>query len=450
MANGEKRLIPEDRMEKRKVSKRRQTGTTAKDDIELFQSPPNSPLLAPKSSHLTPSLEAPSQLQTPFSSPPSSRPSSPNPSDSPCFTPLPISRPSTPYFKETSTDVTIISIVSRDHNFVDEDFIRDSLYQQNLKIVSQHSTINVIHSSIPPCARCPPEIIYHIFEILRNLHQPSLFSCILVNHQWNAIGANVLWSSPKFTHMRSLDKFIKTIENLPSSQQQSSSTTASLIFHPYAAYIRTLDLTYLTEHDRNNSSLSSHLLRLLPLIHMESLHTLNLSFVKGITNSYLTKLLSPFFNCVRTLNLAGGSRSDTCLSSIIPHCHQIQHLSLAWNTSLSDASINKIASVCGGRLRTLDLTNCEKVSDRSMLSIAKYCIKLRELRVSYCRGVSEIGVKSVIEGCEGLKLLDLVGCLGVDRCFLLKCNEEFELGRLDIKVIYRRVAEGAPSWVEEN
>ncbi|CAG8686329.1 10434_t:CDS:2, partial [Dentiscutata heterogama] len=193
MANGEKRLIPEDRMEKRKVSKRRQTGTTAKDDIELFQSPPNSPLLAPKSSHLTPSLEAPSQLQTPFSSPPSSRPSSPNPSDSPCFTPLPISRPSTPYFKETNTDVTIISIVSRDHNFVDEDFVRDSLYQQNLKIVSQHSTINIIHSSIPPCARCPPEIIYHIFEILRNLHQPSLFSCILVNHQWNAIGANVLW-----------------------------------------------------------------------------------------------------------------------------------------------------------------------------------------------------------------------------------------------------------------
>lgn len=35
MANGEKRLIPEDRMEKRKVTKRRQTGTTAKDDIEV-------------------------------------------------------------------------------------------------------------------------------------------------------------------------------------------------------------------------------------------------------------------------------------------------------------------------------------------------------------------------------------------------------------------------------
>lgn len=35
MANGEKRLIPEDRMERKKGSKRRQTGTTAKDDIEV-------------------------------------------------------------------------------------------------------------------------------------------------------------------------------------------------------------------------------------------------------------------------------------------------------------------------------------------------------------------------------------------------------------------------------
>ncbi|CAG8518470.1 3157_t:CDS:2 [Diversispora eburnea] len=410
MANGEKRLIPEDRMEKRKVTKRRQTGTTAKDDIELFQSPPSSPCLTPRSSHLTSSLEAPSQLQTPFSSPSSSRPTSPDIIDASFFIPSPSrssTLSSTLFPKEYCPNVAIITIVTSetsDQILLDEEFIiQEQMYQQNIEDITH---MNVVNSSIPPCARCPPEIIYHIFEILHILHQPSLFSCILVNHQWNAIGTNVLWNSPKFTHM-------------PSS---TASLTSSLN-HPYSSYIRTLDLTHLTEHDRNNSSLSSHLLRLLPLIHTENLHTLNLSFVKGITNSYLTKLLSPFFNCIRTLNLAGGSRSDTCLSSIIPHCHQIQNLSLAWNTSLSDASINKISTVCGDKLRTLDLTNCEKVSDRSMNSISQYCIKLRELRVSYCRGVSEIGVKSVIEGCEGLKLLDLVGCL---------------------------ITEGSPSWVEES
>ena len=364
---------------------------------------------------------------------------------------MPTSRPPTPTFiKETSsTNITIITIITNDHGSVDEEFIiQDSVsQQQNRKNVS-HLPTKVVNSSIPPCARCPPEIIYHIFEILRTLHQSSLFSCILVNHQWNAIGTNVLWNSPKFTHMRSLDKFIKTIENSLSSS--NSSQQQSTVYHPYATYIRTLDLTYLTEHDRNNSSLSSHLLRLLPLIHTENLHTLNLSFVKGITNSYLTKLLSPFFNNVRTLNLAGGSRSDTCLSTIIPNCGKVQNLSLAWNTSLSDASINKIATTCGGRLRTLDLTNCEKVSDRSMHSISQYCLKLRELRVSYCRGVSEEGVKAVIEACEGLKLLDLVGCLGVDKCFLLKCNEEFGLTRRELKVIWRRVTDGNTSWADEN
>ncbi|CAI2184670.1 12793_t:CDS:2 [Funneliformis geosporum] len=351
MANGEKRLITEDRMERKKVSKRRQTGTTAKDDIELFQSPPSSPLLTPKSSHLTTSLEAPSQLQTPLSSPPSSRPPSPNPVDVPYLTPLPTSRPPTPTFiKEiSSTNVTIITIVTNDHSFIDDEFIIPDLVfqQQNRKNVS-HLPLKVVNSSIPPCARCPPEIIYHIFEIL------------------------------------------------------------------------------------------------------QSLHTINLSFVKGITNGYLTKLLSPFFNNVRTLNLAGGSRSDTCLSSIIPNCSKVQNLSLAWNTSLSDASINKIATICGDRLRTLDLTNCEKVSDRSMHSISKYCLKLRELRVSYCRGVSEEGVRAVFEACEGLRLLDLVGCLGVDKCFLLKCNDEFGLSRRDLKVIWRRFTDGNTTWTDEN
>ncbi|CAG8545111.1 12994_t:CDS:2 [Funneliformis caledonium] len=408
MANGEKRMIPEDRMERKKVSKRRQTGTTAKDDIELFQSPPSSPLLTPKSSHLTSSLEAPSQLQTPLSSPPSSRPPSPNPVDVPYLTPLPTSRPPTPIsIKEISnTNVTIITIVTNDHSLIDDEFItQDSIFQQQNRKKTSHLPLKVVNSSIPPCARCPTELIYHVFEILRTLHQPSLFSCILVNHQWNAIGTNVLWNSPKFTHM---------------------------------------------QHDRNNASLSSHLLRLLPLIHTENLHTLNLSFVKGITNGYLTKLLSPFFNNVRTLNLAGGSRSDTCLSSIIPNCGKVQNLSLAWNTSLSDASINKIATICGDRLRTLDLTNCEKVSDRSMHSISRYCLKLRELRVSYCRGVSEEGVRDVIEACEGLKLLDLVGCLGVDKCFLLKCNDEFGLAKRELKVIWRRFTDVNNTWTDEN
>ncbi|CAI2184701.1 19080_t:CDS:2 [Funneliformis geosporum] len=323
MANGEKRLITEDRMERKKVSKRRQTGTTAKDDIELFQSPPSSPLLTPKSSHLTTSLEAPSQLQTPLSSPPSSRPPSPNPVDVPYLTPLPTSRPPTPTFiKEiSSTNVTIITIVTNDHSFIDDEFIIPDLVfqQQNRKNVS-HLPLKVVNSSIPPC----------------------------------------------------------------------------------------------------------------------------------ITNGYLTKLLSPFFNNVRTLNLAGGSRSDTCLSSIIPNCSKVQNLSLAWNTSLSDASINKIATICGDRLRTLDLTNCEKVSDRSMHSISKYCLKLRELRVSYCRGVSEEGVRAVFEACEGLRLLDLVGCLGVDKCFLLKCNDEFGLSRRDLKVIWRRFTDGNTTWTDEN
>ncbi|CAG8505208.1 1408_t:CDS:2 [Acaulospora colombiana] len=314
MANGEKRLMPEDRMEKRKVNKRRQTGT-AKDDIELFQSPPSSPRLAPKSSHLTSSLEAPSQLQTPFSSPPTSRPPSPNPVD----TPLSSARLSTSLSKESSYNVAVITIVTRNHILLNGDFVAHESPQQNIKIISPSSHVNIISSSVPPC----------------------------------------------------------------------------------------------------------------------------------ITNSYLTKLLSPFFNCIRTLNLAGGSRSDACLSSIIPHCHQIQHLSLAWNTSLSDASINKIASVCGKGLRTLDLTNCEKVSDRSMNSIAQYCVKLRELRVSYCRGVSEVGVESVVEGCEELKLLDLVGCLSVDRGFLLKCNDDLDLVRRDLKVVWRRVTEGSPAWVED-
>src|SRR6185369_2178222 len=125
----------------------------------------------------------------------------------------------------------------------------------------------------------------------------------------------------------------------PPSILQSHNSRSSNSYHRYQSYVRMLDLTHLTEHDRNSSTLSTHLLRLLPIIHDENFTSLNLSFVKGITNTYLTKLLSPFLSHIKTLNLAGGSRSDSCISSVIPNCLSVQHLSLAWNTGISDSSI---------------------------------------------------------------------------------------------------------------
>ncbi|CAG8452168.1 8020_t:CDS:2, partial [Ambispora leptoticha] len=346
-----------------------------------------SPKLTPKSTHLTPSsVEAPSQLQTPLSTPPSSRSPSPIPPETPFLIPLPVSRPSSPITTTTIPSATILPF------------------------------------------RDPP--------ITQQIHPP-----INNDNNNNFIVLSVFDHDEVF-----LDDEYSRLTNATTVPTNTTTT----LFHPYANYIRNLDFTFLTEHDRNNSTLSSHLLRLLPIIHNGNLQSLNLSFVKGITNSYLMKLLSPFFANIRTINLAGGSRSDACLSAVIPHCHQVQNLSFAWNTSLSDTSITKIATLCGSRLRTLDLTNCEKVSDRSMSSIAKHCSKLRELRVSYCRGVSEVGVREVVDSCDGLTLLDLVGCSGVDRGFLIKCNDEFSLQRRGLKIVWRRDSEGGgtATWAD--
>ncbi|CAG8437395.1 3445_t:CDS:2 [Ambispora gerdemannii] len=362
MANGEKRLMQEDRMEKRKVFKRRQT------------------------------VEAPSQLQTPLSTPPSSRSPSPIPPETPFLIPLPVSRPSSPI--TTTTTITF----------------RDP------PITSSNNDNNNF-------------IVLSVFDHDEQPQRPSSSSS---QHQLLSTST----TTTDFDKSSSLPTAAVT-----TTTTTTSSSSLSSIQNSNSAHSTT---------SPNNSTLSSHLLRLLPIIHNGNLQSLNLSFVKGITNSYLTKLLSPFFANIRTINLAGGSRSDACLSAVIPHCHQVQNLSFAWNTSLSDTSITKIATLCGSRLRTLDLTNCEKVSDRSMSSIAKHCSKLRELRVSYCRGVSEVGVREVVDACDGLTLVDLVGCLGVDRGFLIKCNEEFSLQRRGLKIVWRRDSEGGgtATWAD--
>ncbi|CAG8512257.1 5234_t:CDS:2 [Paraglomus occultum] len=494
---------------------------TAKDDFELNQTPPSSPRLSP---HITPSsLEAPSQLQvqsqthslltsqshiltvSPPPSQSSSRPSSPTPLETSPLISLPL-RPSTPTHKHSSSHDSIITLFGRDNGGDKDGHASNgngviingpnnmSNGNMNNSVAGNTTTPNAITTTATPqlstrthpsCSRCPPEVFLTIFELLCSIHQSSLFSCILVNREWNFIATSVLWSNPRFSHMRALDKFIGTLEaglrvgskerienksvkkdrkgissgeNIKRSgigrtrrerkevglTEETTSRVSSQIdvsqvegqleeadkalqshnsrlsnpYHHYQSYVRTLDLTHLTEHDRNSSTLSTHLLRLLPIIHDEGFTSLNLSFVKGITNAYLTKLLSPFLSHIKTLNLAGGSRSDSCISSVIPNCLSVQHLSLAWNTGISDSSIESVAEHVGSKLRSLDLTNCEKVSDRALIAVAKGCTRLRVLKVSYCRGISEEGISEVMKKCEELEILDVIGCLGINNEFV--------------------------------
>jgi len=106
------------------------------------------------------------------------------------------------------------------------------------------------------------------------------------------------------------------------------------------------------------------------------------------------------------------------MSSVIPNCVSVQHLSLAWNTGISDSSIELVAEYIGPKLRSLDLTNCEKVSDRALIAVAKGCTRLRVLKVSYCRGISEEGISEVMKRCEELEILDVIGCLGINNEFV--------------------------------
>ncbi|CAI8044229.1 Dynein regulatory complex subunit 6 [Geodia barretti] len=148
--------------------------------------------------------------------------------------------------------------------------------------------------------------------------------------------------------------------------------------------------------------------------HNRKLRTLKIENGTVLSDMSL-RVLSRGCRDLHYLHLAGCSRlSDKGLSDV-KRLKKLSVLNIADCTRVSDLGVRHIAeSSFGPTLRELNLTNCQKLSDISLLRLTPACPALSHLSLAYCHHVSDTGVE-LLSQLPLLYSLDLSGCSLTDQ-----------------------------------
>jgi len=144
---------------------------------------------------------------------------------------------------------------------------------------------------------------------------------------------------------------------------------------------------------------------------------------------------------LQVMKLEGNNRiTDSAIRSLVRSCPDLRHLYLAECQRLTDLSLKAlgfcknltVANVAdcvrlsdtglryiveghsGPKLRELNLTNCLRVSDVSVLRIVQRCTTLTYINLSYCEHVTDAGVE-LLGMIPSLISVDISGCFVQDQ-----------------------------------
>ncbi|KAF2092212.1 RNI-like protein, partial [Saccharata proteae CBS 121410] len=113
---------------------------------------------------------------------------------------------------------------------------------------------------------------------------------------------------------------------------------------------------------------------------------------------------------VKRLNMSalGNEISDGTLQPF-SGCKRIERLTLTNCNKLTDLSM--VPMLQGNRsLLALDVTSLESITDLTMTAVSNNCYKLQGLNISNCRKISDEALESVARSCKNLKRLKFNGC----------------------------------------
>jgi hypothetical protein len=262
-----------------------------------------------------------------------------------------------------------------------------------------------------------------VFNYLRN---NELFYCALLNRELYKSANALIWgkldfSSPSYARLRMLEKFLSSLPMLSqftleliheidmASIDESIYNTVpedwlSLIVR-YCSELRVL----IVSKARFLSPASVR--KLHPYAALTKVHTLDLSYCDHL-NEMVLKRIADLFPNLHTLKLAHISGlSDSALSELVYTCHNLSSLNISYARSLSNASLYSVAKFCTIRLRELDLSNNERISDEGLAILAKYNAHLTHLNLTKMSKITDKGINSIIKTtARHLKHLQLHDC----------------------------------------
>ncbi|CAB4012185.1 F-box LRR-repeat 13-like, partial [Paramuricea clavata] len=164
---------------------------------------------------------------------------------------------------------------------------------------------------------------------------------------------------------------------------------------------------------------------------VKTISILNSPLISDAGMKYLTK-----FRRLQKIQIEANNRiTDSAVKAIAKSCPELRHVFIADCPRLTDLSLKALASCkylivlniadcvriqdagvrqvvegpSGARLREINLTNCVRVSDVTLLRIAQRCHNLTYCSVCYCEHVTDAGLE-LLATLPSLVSLDISGC----------------------------------------
>ncbi|TQD99840.1 hypothetical protein C1H46_014578 [Malus baccata] len=174
-----------------------------------------------------------------------------------------------------------------------------------------------------------------------------------------------------------------------------------------------------TERKRLSARAGPHMLRKMAarfyrVLELDLSQSISRSFYPGVTDSDL-RVIADGFKCLRLLNL------HNCKGQ------QIKVLDINKCSNIGDSGVSSVSMACSSSLKTLKLLDCYKISDESVLSLARFCKNLETLVIGGCRDISDASIKLLAVSCKSnLKNLRMDWCLNISDsslcCILARCR----------------------------
>jgi len=98
--------------------------------------------------------------------------------------------------------------------------------------------------------------------------------------------------------------------------------------------------------------------------------------------------------------------TDNVLWTLRTNCPQLRKVSIL-NCPITDEGVQALLEKRGLDIATLELSACDKLTDRTLDAIARYCRTIFELSIVACPHFTLPVFKNVLKSCQDLRHLDL-------------------------------------------
>ena len=144
-----------------------------------------------------------------------------------------------------------------------------------------------------------------------------------------------------------------------------------------------------------------------------SLYDINGNITDTVIKTVTTRCSNA--SSIRSVDLSGDicrPITNKALHHVAKHCPNLEQLSLARRSNISDNGIKLVTSRCRD-LKMLNIEDCVKVGDNGLKSLASKCAQLESLIVAGCPKVTDKGLIAVARNCSNLRVLNIAGCQSV-------------------------------------